>query len=138
MERREVLDAPVRSEADLCRLWQTLMGPGGFGQRTLWLLFLAPDGYPCKVIVPIEDLPAEPDAQFVGNLHSIVTSMGPDVGTVPLLLSRPGRANMTASDRRWASALRTDAPPEVLRWPVHLATCDRIQVFAPDDLIAAS
>lgn len=136
--RRDVVDGPVRTDADLYALWKELMGPGGFAQHTLWLLFLRSDGYPAKVIVPIEDIPAEPDPAVIRSLQQILSELDADVGSVPMLLSRPGRAGMTAADRRWAAALHADAPPEFCRWPVHLATYNRIQVFAPDDLIAAS
>lgn len=119
-------------------LWQELMGPEGFGQRSLWLMFLDPDGYAAKVLVPIDDIPLEPDPAIIGNLQEIVAQLDANIASVPMLLSRPGRSAMTAADRRWARALREDAPPEFLRWPVHLATYNRIQVFAPDDLIAAS
>lgn len=134
----DLLDRPIRTDADLFRRWQALMGPGGFGKRTLWLMFLEPDGSPTKVLVPIEDIPTEPDRKVVQSLHTIVAELSQDIdiGSVPALLSRPGRAAMTASDRRWAAAWRADAPPAIVRWPMHLATCDRIQVFAPDDLIA--
>ena len=30
----------VHTNAELFELWQKLMGPGGFGRRSLWLLFL--------------------------------------------------------------------------------------------------
>jgi hypothetical protein len=136
--RQELIERPVRTDADLFRLWQELMGPGGFAQRSLWLLFLQPDGYPAKVIVPIDDIAEEPDPVIIRNLALIASEPDVEIGSVPMLISRPGRAGMTAADRRWAAALRADAPPEFLRWPMHLATRDRIQVFAPDDLIAAS
>lgn len=41
---------------------------------------------------------------------------------------------MPVDNRR---ALRAALPAAALRWPLHLATYERVQVFAPDDLIAA-
>jgi hypothetical protein len=38
---------------------------------------------------------------------------------------------MTADDRAWARALMPITPA----WPIHLATTDRMQVFAADDLL---
>ena len=138
--RDDLLAGPIRTETDLYLLWQELMGPGGFGKRSLWLMFLEPDGRPTKVLVPIEDIPVEPDLPLVRQLHKIMLDLATDIdiGSVPALLSRPGPARMNASDRRWAAAWRADAPAVIGRWPMHLATSDRIQVFAPDDLIAAS
>ena len=138
-ERRQTLEAPVRTEHDLLKLWRALMGTGGFGKRTLWLVFLDDRGYPLKMIVPIEDLDPEPDVPFVGNLDWIAREVakGTTIGSIPVLLSRPGPAAMTAQDRRWAVMLRAHGGPLLNRWPLHLATTDRVQVFAPDDLIAA-
>ncbi len=129
----------VHTEADLFTLWQRLMGPGSFGKRTLWLLFLRPDDYPCGVIVPIEDVPGEPDLDVITALERILDDVvaAQDVGSVPVLLSRPGPSAMTDRDRRWAATLRDGLGRHLGRWPVHLATYERLQVFAPDDLIAA-
>lgn len=133
-------EAPLRSAADLYALWQQLMGRGGFGQRTLWLLFLDDDDRPVKVIVPIDDIPAEPDPEMLGGLDVWLDHARDRYGaaTTPALLSRPGQHAMTDADRRWAVQIRRRLVRHVGAWPVHLATCNRIQVFAPDDLIAAS
>src|SRR3954447_9069183 len=56
------------------------------------------------------------------------------IGGPPSVASGP--AGMTDADRRWARALLAGFRG-LTRWPVHLATRDRVQVFAPDDLIAA-
>lgn len=115
------------------------MGPGGFATSSLWMVFLDDDSRLTPVIVPIEDIPAEPDEQFVGNLAYIIGDLLSDsaAASVALLLSRPGSRAMTEADRRWARALR-EALDELPMWPVHLATRDNVQVFAPDDLVAAS
>ena len=125
-------DAIVRTSADLFSLWQSLMGEGGFGRRTLWLVFMYDDGQVSPVIVPIQDIPARPDA-LVANLGAVIAGLRDDgVNSVAMLLSRPGPRAMTDADRAWARTLTPLTP-----WPVHLATADDLQVFAPDDLIAA-
>jgi hypothetical protein len=43
---------------------------------------------------------------------------------------------MTDADRVWAVEIRERLARHLGPWPVHLATRNRIQVFAPDDLIA--
>jgi hypothetical protein len=129
---------PVRTSADLCALWQRLMGSGGFGRASIWVVFLDADGAVQPVIMPVDDIPPEPDAAAVRNLARAVADVFDD-GTgasVVLLLSRGGPPAMTDADRRWARAL-VDGFRGLTRWPVHLATRDRVQVFAPDDLIAA-
>ena len=123
----------VRTDTDLYDLWHGLMGSGGFGRRSLWLLFFDHAGHPEPVIVPIDDIPLRPDARLVRALGEIVSGLTGDggVASVAMLLSRPGPRQMTADDRVWARALAPVTPG----WPVHLATTDRLQPFAPDDLM---
>jgi hypothetical protein len=131
-------DEPIRTTAQLSALWSELMGGGGFGTRTLWLLFLDEDHRPIKVIVPIEDIPLEPDPATLDAIARILDDVLADTGpaSVPMLLSRPGPLAMTDVDRTWALAIRERLARHLGQWPVHLATRNRIQVFAPDDLIA--
>jgi len=77
-----------------------------------------------------------PDPLFTGNIAKIISDLVSSgvAASVAMLLSRSGPGTMTAQDRQWARALRLGKH----RWPIHLATCDRVQVFAPDDLVAAS
>jgi hypothetical protein len=128
----------IRTPAELAAVWQRIMGTGGFARSTLWLIFVDADDCLQRVVMPIDDLPPEPDEQFVGNLVHILTQLheAGDFASAAMLLSRPGAGEMTGADRRWARALR-DALAPVSPWPLHLATRNRVQVFAPDDLIAA-
>jgi hypothetical protein len=130
---------PVRSNAELAEVWRGLMGPGGFGTTSLWIVFLDDDGCLTPVIVPVDDLPDEPDDLSMRNLGRLIGQLLRDLAaaSVALLLSRPGPRAMTEADRRWARALRT-AVDGLPAWPVHLATRGHIQVFAPDDLVVAS
>ncbi|MGI8459021.1 MAG: hypothetical protein ACR2LI_13035 [Propionibacteriaceae bacterium] len=128
----DVRDRPVRTARDLQIFWEALMGEGGFGRRSLWLSFLETDGLPVPHVVPIDDLPVRPDETAVNGLALMVRELveNGEVAAVVMLLSRPGPDTKTADDRAWARAL---APLSV--WPVHLATTDLVQVFAPDDLL---
>lgn len=115
------------------------MGPGGFATSSLWMVFLDDERRLTPVIVPIEDIPTEPDEVAARNLAQIIRELLRDgaAASVALLLSRPGPRAMTGADRRWAQALR-DAMAGLPMWPVHLATRGHVQVFAPDDLVVAS
>lgn len=129
-------EPPILTDDDLFRLWRRLMGPGGFARRSLWLLFLEENGCPAKVIVPIDDIPLCPDRVLIDNLVDIVEHLCGEsgVGSVPMLLSRPGSSAMTDSDREWARTLTSALGPR-RRWPIHLATRGHLQVFALDDLL---
>lgn len=133
MTPKPPLETVIRTPTELSRLWQDLMGEGGFARRSVWLLFLGPDGRPEPVIVPIDDIPVRPDARLVDALGVIVGDLiaTREVDSVALLLTRPGRGEMSEDDRRWARALLAVSR----RWPIHLATADSVQVFAPDDLL---
>ena len=105
---------------------------------SLWLMFLNAEHRLLPVIVPIDDLPAEPDDLFVRNLAEVVDRLidAGDAASVALLLSRPGSRAMREADRVWARALRAALGVHAT-WPIPLATRDTIAVFAPDDLLVA-
>ena len=76
-------------------------------RRSLWLFFVAGTGELLKVAVPIDDIPARPESQFIDNLFTIlrgVLTVESDAGSVVLVL--------TGSDpaaNEWAAALRAAA-----------------------------
>lgn len=115
------------------------MGGGDFGRRSLWLIFLDEEGRQSDLIVPIDDIPMLPDARDVQAIVDLVTRVREEVGVadVPMLISRPGPSGMTEGDRLWAAALTGALRDLHPRWPIHLATRDRLQVFAADDLLGA-
>jgi hypothetical protein len=129
----------VRTEADLTALWRDMMGPGGFGTRSIWHIFFDADGRLAPPVVPIDDVPEEPDELLLTNLGMVMreSTSGWQTTSMAVLLSRPGPATMTASDCRWARDLRETFGPTLCPWPVHLATRNEVRAFAPDDLIAA-
>ncbi len=128
----------ISTDAQLREHWTQLMGDWGFGQRTLWLLFLEQDRGLMPTIVPIDGLPQEPDDNSLQHVTDLVSTMRHELGaaSTPMLISRPGPDIISASDRRWARILLDAAHDQVPRWPVHLATNATVQVFAPDDLPA--
>lgn len=107
----------VRTTADLVRLWSTVVGDGGFGRRTLWLVFLDEAGRPAPVVVPVDDIPLVPSRADADSLGHFLDHFG-GAGTQALLLSRPGPCGVQAHDREWARALAPYARP----WPLHVAT----------------
>ena len=135
----ELPDLPrVHSQADLHQLWRILMGPLGFGRRTLWLVFVDVQGGVGRLIMPV-DIHPEPDDAFVRQLFWVCEeALGAEFGAgtrIAMLLSRPGSARVGDGDRAWARALADGAAHAgVALLPVHLATDDAIVVLPPDDL----
>lgn len=112
---------PITTVDDLAAFWTALMGEGGFGRGTLWLVLLDQSGCPAPVVVPIDDLPHAPGNHDVEAFGRVLAGLA-DYGTAVLLLSRPGPVEVQPDDLRWASALAPLAPA----WPVHLATAESL------------
>lgn len=123
----------VRTQSDLAELWRSFMGPGCFGLRTLWILAIDSNGRALPPLLPIDDLPPRPNRFPDESIKEIVEVLvrEVDADNVAFLISRPGRSVVTGDDRAWARALRAVSP----RWPVHLATADKITVIPTDDLL---
>lgn len=130
----------LTSDAALTELWSELMGKGGFERRSLWLLFVDREQWTLPVLAPGDDMPLRPEQWHLDGLFGLVETLRRDdvVHSFAALLSRPGSASKTADDRAWAAALtRTARDRGVPMWPVHLATFERVQPMAADDLIGA-
>lgn len=134
---------PVRSQADLHRLWRSLMGPLGFARSALWTVLLDADGRVLPAVQEMTDRPERPDPNLLTMLldlqATLLTEHAGTGGRVAFLLVRPGAGWLRDEDRAWASGLLTAAhavgvPCE----PVHLATDERVRVLAPDDLTPVS
>jgi len=133
---KKPMEKVVTDNASLLELWRSLMGAGGFARRSIWMIFLDPDGRTLPIIAPIDEIPFRPDRRFIANLDLIAEGLldGEKVGSIAFLLSRPGSVEMSDGDRNWASAL--EGLCRRGGWPLHLATRDTIRVFAPEDYLA--
>jgi hypothetical protein len=118
------------------------MGPLGFGSRLLWLQLFDAEGRCTPLLPTIEDLPLLPDEECFDQLLAFVQhllDLEVPGGSVAFLLSRPGRAGISASDRRWAVGLTGAARRLGVRaWPVHLANDHELRVVTDDDLAASA
>ena len=135
---KKPLETVIRTDADLCDFWETTVAAGGFGRRSIWMIFLDSIGRVLPTIIPIDDVSARPDRRLIEGMSEIVGGLLGDngVASVALMLARPGPATMTDYDRHWARSLQ-NVPCGDRRWPIHLGTADRAQVFGPDDLIVS-
>ena len=129
---------PVRTQEDLHRLWRMLMGPLGFGGRSLWVHLLDDEGVSTPLILQIEDLPSLPDLQMRVRLQHVLRHLVQDEGgSIAFLLTEPGRSGITSGQRQWAQALAEIVRRLGLRpWPVHRANDEELVVVAPDNLAA--
>jgi hypothetical protein len=118
-------ETPVRTPAELTRRWADLLEPPVFSARSLWLAWVDPRGIMPSILVPVEDLPTEPDQPLLDNLlplhGAVVEQIGPG-GHLALALSRPGSPRPTVDDERWADALRSALTARIAEtWSLHLA-----------------
>ncbi len=131
---------PVRTQADLQRVWTALMGPLGFAASSLWLMFLDPDGRQTGLLPVIEDVPDHPTRQEARELACLCEPALRDFGpgsSVAVLRSRPGAHPPTAGDRAWAMHIAEVFAEWRLRThPVHLATDQQLTALSADDLAA--
>jgi hypothetical protein len=134
--------ALIRGPEDLLQHWRGLMGPLGFSERLLWLLFIDGDRRATTFLTQVERLPELPDLEILRNIMHVaagVLDSTVEGGSLALQLSRPGRGQMSEGDRAWARGLTLAAAEIRLPLqPIHLATRDEIRRFAPDDLIPSS
>jgi len=130
----------IRNDLDLQKLWEKMMGKGGFGLRTLWVIFLDEEGYNLPLVMPIDDLPLLPDDTVDNLMMTLKQTMTESAAaSAAFLVSRPGPRRKRPDDIAWAAALRTGAAQHHIRtWPIHLATRHGVEPFSPDDLISVS
>lgn len=120
---------PVADAAALAARWRDLLATEPYRNRCLWLLFLDPVRRPAGPVLRVEDLPDGPYDLRVEDLVALCREIldgpggGPDGGrSVALLLSRPGGAPWTVSDRAWCRFLtRAAAAVGGPQWPVRFA-----------------
>ncbi|GAB3924618.1 hypothetical protein GCM10011575_03890 [Microlunatus endophyticus] len=133
----------VTTVDDLRRRWRSLMGDGGFGRTSLWIIWFDERGQQLPVVVPIDDLPAELEPDGVDNLIMIIGSPAElGAASVALLLSRPGPGSVIDEDRRRANQIlagvhraQQRGALELKVWPLHLATTDSVRQLPVDDLL---
>ncbi len=126
----ELASVPVRSALALTRRWVALLAPPVFGSRSLWLTWLDTSGLMLPLVIPIDDLPLEPEEFVLRGVLQMHETIGEqrDVTHLALALTRPGDAIPTADDEAWAASLRDglDDPLDAT-WSLHLAAGGRVE-----------
>lgn len=133
----------IRTQTDLKAAWEHLMGPWGFGRRSIWMMLLV-DDTPLPQLTEIEDADEPPNPHQLDGLSKTLGLLGSEVAPgarFAFLRSRPGHDVVTEDDRAWARALydaarRAAVPCEV----VHLGTRGAVRPVPPDEvgLVAAA
>jgi len=135
--RRPEDTPPIRTQADLEEHWRALMGPLGFGTRSIWMQILDDENRCTPVLMQIEELPRVPGEDDTDGMRRLLEHFREDGGSVAFLVTRPGRAGMSSSDRAWATSLTDAVRRAGLRpWPVHRANDQELAVCSADDLAA--
>ncbi len=131
-------DTPVRTQADLERLWRTLMEPLGFSSGALWVLAIDGDDQPTKVLMEIRDEGVEPTPEEVTTFGAFLAHLSPEVpdgSRWAFLRCRPGRGGATSTDRALVAALVAGCRQAgVATDVVHLATDDTLVPLPYDEL----
>lgn len=126
--------APLRGPADLTAAWTAVTAGVPLRHRTVWLLFLDHRGRAGSVIT-LDDLPDGPYDVPVDDLVGLCREFidGPGAAaSVALLLTRPGAAPWTVSDRAWGRFLATAADRlGGTAWPVHWGHRRELVEFRP-------
>jgi hypothetical protein len=108
----ELLATPVRTDADVLARVAAVIDKKARTLRALWLFFLDREGLQNEVVVPIDCIPATPDPGLAGSVCYVVTQLlngAEPEGAAIITLSRPGRAELGDTDRRWLRALQQAA-----------------------------
>lgn len=105
---------PVTDDAGLTARWRGLLDLGGPpSRRSLYLAWLRRDGTMAPLLIPVEDLPVEPDRVALGHLVEMHSAVAEAEGVEPadlhlaLCLERRGPAGPGPDDHAWATAVET-------------------------------
>jgi hypothetical protein len=103
---------PVRTDPEVRDRVKQLIEPYVRLRHSLWLFFLDGNDVQLPVVVPINDVPDDPEPELVGNLCWIIAEVlgeNEPEGSVVITLTRPGPAVPDDADRIWHDRLRDGA-----------------------------
>ncbi|WP_029433158.1 hypothetical protein [Blastococcus sp. URHD0036] len=112
MSTRPHPDVRTTNDAELTERWRALLQlDGPPARRSLWLAWLRRDGSMVPMLMPIDEVPLEPDRMVLGNLalmHDTVAEtedVEPSELHLAMLLERRGPAGLSPDDHAWSSAI---------------------------------
>ncbi|WP_139196283.1 MULTISPECIES: hypothetical protein [unclassified Curtobacterium] len=107
MPERDMLDrlirTPVRTDDDVVQLVAAVVD--GPVTRQCWVLFFDDRAVPVPFLIPIADLPYEPD-EHVDDFASLVRDIVEQIGAAEVVLvwERPGADRLFPADWEWVDA----------------------------------
>lgn len=123
----------MTSADELTARWRQIVEWEPFRFRSVWLLFLDAERRPAGPLITVDDLADGPYAVPLEELVDLCREIldGPGGGgSVAMMMSRPGAAPWTVSDRAWGRfLLRGAAALGEPSWPVHLAHTRSVERF---------
>ncbi len=112
MSTRPHPTVPVNNDVELTERWRALLQlDGPPSRRTLFLTWLRRDGTMVPLVMPVEDMPLEPDREALRNIVTLHTTVAETEDVDPgelhlaLLLERHGPAGLSPDDHAWCSAV---------------------------------
>lgn len=128
--RYEPLDDPLRTDEDILRQVGRLIPPQSRDWRSMVLFFLDGDSRTLPVVIPVDDMPEDPEPALIENLCWILAQVlgeqGPDASVV-IMLTRPGAGEPDSADLTWRDRLGDAAARQgVTVRMICLATPDRL------------
>jgi hypothetical protein len=127
--------APLMTVADVLDRVGSCIDQQSRTGRSLWIMFVDPDGVQLPVLVPIDGVPERPEPHEARAVCQVIAHVLNDAapgGSAVISLTRPGSGKVLESDRHWASTLHeaADDGGAALRL-VCLATRDGIRQLGP-------
>ena len=104
--------APLETDTDVLDRVGQLIDLDSRRDRSLWLMFLAANAVQLPVVVPIDDVPANPDPRDAGSICDMTAHVLNDAapgGSVVVTLTRERGRTVADSDQQWSAALRAAA-----------------------------
>ncbi|SDG35219.1 hypothetical protein [Klenkia brasiliensis] len=103
---------PVTDAAELTERWRGLLQKmRAPDSRTLCLAWFLPDGTMAELVVPVDDIPVEPDRVMLGNLAQLTEVVAEHERVEPaelhlaFCLERRGPSYLTPDDQAWVAAI---------------------------------
>lgn len=121
-------DLPAGSQRELRSSWHTLLSPLGFSARSLWLTFVDDRRRLRPQVLEVADLPDEATPGDAAQIEHFLEGFASSGHRLAALVSRPGRATLTAGDRSWAAVLYDAC------WAVGLAS-STVHIAGDDDIV---